>query len=118
DFSFPTGGLFDIYGVAQPAGFTPGMPVSLDGTQRAGILTQPAFLARHAHRDQTSPVHRGLVIRENLLCQMIEPPPATVNNTPPTPSPATSTRERFAQHSADPTCRNCHELMDPIGLGL
>src|SRR6185503_2899515 len=30
----------------------------------------------------------------------------------------TSTRERFAQHDADPTCANCHLLMDPIGLGF
>ena len=118
DFSFPQGGLFELYGTSEPAGFSIGMPVSLDATQRAGILTQAAFLARHAHRDQTSPVHRGMIIRENVLCQTIEPPPANVNNAPPQPSASTSTRERFAQHSADPVCAQCHELMDPIGLGF
>ena len=41
-----------------------------------------------------------------------------VNTTPPAPTPATSTRQRFAQHSSDPTCATCHQLMDPIGLGL
>jgi hypothetical protein len=67
NMSFPQGGLFDLYGVAQPAGFKVGDPVMLDGSQRAGILTQAAFLATHAHRDQTSPVHRGIIVRENML---------------------------------------------------
>ena len=28
------------------------------------------------------------------------------------------TRERFKQHSADPLCSGCHDLMDPIGFGF
>jgi len=118
DFSFPQGGLFDLYGISEPDDFSIGTRVGLDATQRAGILTQPAFLARHAHRDQTSPVHRGMIIRENVLCQTIDPPPPNVNNAPPQASASSSTRERFAQHSADPVCAQCHELMDPIGLGF
>lgn len=117
-FGFPRGDLFGLYGMAEPPGFAPGTPVEFDPAQRAGILTQAAFLARHAHRDQSSPVHRGLIIRENVLCQTIDPPPANVANTPPSPTEANSTRERFAQHSTNPTCANCHQLMDPIGLGF
>lgn len=118
NMAFPEGALFQIYGATEPAGFNPGSPVMLDASRRAGILTQAAFLTRHAHRDQTSPVHRGIIIRENLLCQPIPSPPANVNNVPPPPSTATSTRERYAQHIADPSCSNCHLLMDPIGLGF
>jgi hypothetical protein len=118
NLAFPQGDLFDVYGVAEPANYQPGTPVALDATQRAGILTQSAYLTRHAHRDQTSPVHRGLTVRENILCQPIEPPPANVNAVPPPASAATSTRERFAQHSADATCAGCHLSMDPIGLGF
>ncbi len=110
--------LFSVYGMAQPAGFVPGQLVNLDGTERAGILTRAGFLTAQAHRDQTSPVHRGLVVRENLLCQLLEAPPAAVNNVPPSPTPATTTRERFAAHNEDPSCGNCHRLMDPIGLGF
>ena len=29
-----------------------------------------------------------------------------------------STRERMEQHRANPTCRSCHQYMDPIGLAL
>ncbi|HEY4187062.1 MAG TPA: DUF1592 domain-containing protein [Polyangia bacterium] len=118
NMAFPQGGLFDVYGVKQPAGYTVGTPVMLDPTQRAGILTQAAFLTRWAHNNQTSPVHRGKLIRLNVLCGNIPPPPANVNTTPPVPTAATSTRERFAQHSSDPTCAGCHKLMDPIGLGF
>src|SRR5690606_35943618 len=32
--------------------------------------------------------------------------------------PNATTRERFAQHTADAACATCHKLFDPIGLGL
>jgi hypothetical protein len=118
NMSFPQGGLFDLYGVAQPAGFKVGDPVMLDSSKRAGILTQAAFLTRWAHGNQTSPVHRGKLVRLNVMCGYVPPPPANANTTPPVPTAATSTRERFAQHDADPNCAQCHLLMDPIGLGF
>jgi hypothetical protein len=117
-FSYPTAPLFALYGVAQPAGFKAGDQVMLDPKQRGGLLTQAAFLTAKAHRDQTSPVHRGLLVRENLLCQPIPSPPVNVNTTPPPVTPATTTRERFAAHEANPACGGCHVLMDPIGLGF
>ncbi len=117
NFSFPEGPLFGFYGLTEPAGFAPGTQVTLP-PERAGLLTQGAFLATHAHRDQTSPVHRGIMVRENILCEPLQPPPLDVNTTPPAPTPATTTRERFAQHEADPTCGGCHVLIDPIGLAF
>lgn len=118
NLAFPQGALFSVYGLKQPAGYQIGTPLALPVGQRAGLLTQAAFLARNAHRDQSSPVHRGIVVRENLLCTPIPPPPPNVNNAVPQVSTATSTRERFEQHSRDPNCRGCHQLMDPIGVGF
>jgi hypothetical protein len=117
-FSFPSGPLFQLYGLTEPPGFVPGTRVDLDGFQRVGLLTQAAFLATHAHRDQSSPVHRGIMVRENLLCQPLASPPATVNTMPPPVSEVTTTRERFSAHEADPSCATCHVLIDPIGLGF
>ena len=117
-FTYPQGELLDLYGVAPPSGFTPGDRVELSPTERSGLLTQPAFLASHAKRNATSPVHRGIIIRENLLCQTIPPPPNNVSTVLPPATDATTTRERFAQHLADPTCAGCHTLMDPIGLSF
>ena len=108
NLAFPRGDLFDVYGAVEPANYQAGTAVPLDPSQRAGILTQAAFLTRHAHRNQTSPVHRGIIVRENILCQPLEPPPPDVNAVPPPPTESTTTRERFAQHSADPTCAGCH----------
>jgi hypothetical protein len=118
NLAFPSGDLFEVYGVSPPQGHVAGAPVPLDATRRAGILTQAAFLANNAHNDQTSPVHRGILVRENVLCQPLEDPPAEANTTPPPVTEASSTRERFAQHEADPACGGCHILMDPIGLGF
>ena len=115
-FSFPEGPLFQLYGVPEPAGYVPGTQVALSPAERGGILTQAAFLTTHAHRDSTSPVHRGIMVRENILCQPLDPPPAGVVTTLPPEMPAQTTRDRFIQHEADPTCAGCHVLIDPIGL--
>lgn len=116
--AFPQGELFGIYGVAQPGGYTAGTPVMLDATKRAGLLTQAAFLTRNAHGNQTSPIHRGIVVRENLLCQPIPAPPPGVSTGVAVPTPATTTRQRFEQHSTDPSCAACHQLIDPLGVGF
>jgi len=118
NLAFPRGPLFQVYAAAEPADFQPGTSVTLDPGQRAGLLTQSAFLMRHAHADQTSPVHRGILIRENLLCGKIIPPPPTVVVTLPPVDAATTTRQRFAQHVADPACGACHKDLDPLGLGF
>lgn len=117
-FGFPGERLERLYGVQRPPGASPGDPVPLDSTQRSGILTLAGFLAKHAHGDQSSPVHRGMIVRENVLCQPIPPPPANVDGAPPTPTEVDSTRERFAQHVADPSCASCHKLIDPPGLAF
>jgi hypothetical protein len=92
--------------------------VQLDPAQRAGLLTQGAFLSAHSHANQTSPVHRGLSVRKNLLCTDLPDPPANVNNNPPVPDPTATTRQRFEQHRQDPSCVGCHMLLDPIGVGF
>ncbi|HTV17869.1 MAG TPA: DUF1592 domain-containing protein [Polyangiaceae bacterium] len=117
-YSVIDGPLFELYGVEPPADYTPGDPVELDPSQRSGILTQAAFLATHAHHDQTSPVHRGLFVRENILCQTIPPPPANVIPTPPPPTPGTTVRERISLHQSEQSCSGCHRMMDNIGLGF
>lgn len=115
---FPSGPLFGVYGLSAPTGYVAGTPVQLDATQRFGILTQAAFLMKWAHAEQTSPVHRGIIVRENLLCGKILPPPANLVITLPPPSEATTTRQRFAAHVASPACGACHKDIDPLGLAF
>lgn len=92
--------------------------VDLDPSQRAGLLTMGSLLTINAHSNQTSPVHRGKLVREVFLCDVMPPPPANVMITVPAPDPNSTARDRFAQHSADPACKGCHVLMDPIGFGF
>ena len=116
-YAFPSGRTAPLYGVdVAPAGDFFGVPV--DPNERAGLLTQPLVMAVHAHRDQGSPVRRGKLVRERLLCDPLQPPPANVAVTVSAPSPDSTERQRFAQHSANPACSGCHRLMDPIGLGM
>lgn len=118
DFSYPQGPLFGLYGLAQPAGFVAGTQVMLNTAERAGLLTQASFLTAHAHRDSSSPVHRGIAIRENFLCQPLESPPPGVNMTVEQPGPGATIRDVLAAHEANASCGGCHRLIDPIGLAF
>lgn len=115
-FTLASPDLLSLYGATATAAADG--TVQLEPAQRAGLLTQGAFLAAHSHANQTSPVHRGLAVRKNLLCTDLPDPPMNVDNTPPEPDPNATTRERFEQHRADPTCIGCHTLLDPIGVGF
>jgi Protein of unknown function (DUF1592)/Protein of unknown function (DUF1588)/Protein of unknown function (DUF1595)/Protein of unknown function (DUF1587)/Protein of unknown function (DUF1585) len=86
--------------------------------QRVGLLTQLAFLAGHsgpADGASATPIKRGRTIRSRLLCQAIPPP---TDNIVPRPSSGATTRQRLSEHAADPGCRSCHQLMDPLGFAL
>ena len=109
--------LARLYGVPAPAG--DGLrPVDLPAGERAGLLTQAGLLSVHALPDQSSPVHRGKMVREQILCDQMPPQPPNLMVTPPEVDPRRPTRERFAQHAEDPACSGCHRLMDPIGFGF
>jgi hypothetical protein len=86
------------------------------GTPRAGLLTQASILSTQAKANQTDPIHRGKFVREQLFCQIPEPPPADLVVSPPRLDPRKTTRERFAEHRAAPGCAGCHELLDPVGF--
>lgn len=116
DYTFVNAALAPLYGVATPASGWVKTP--LPSGLRSGILTQGSFLSTHAHPNQTSPILRGKFVREALLCQLIAPPPANVEIIVPKPQPGATTKERFEQHSTDPACSGCHQMMDPIGFAF
>ena len=108
--------LAPVYGMqADGTGMT---GVQMPEDQRAGLLTHPSVMALLAYPSQSSPIHRGIFVRERLLCQKLPSPPDNLEIEPPDPNPTATTREIFQQHSADPSCSACHRLIDPIGLGF
>jgi hypothetical protein len=117
-YSYLTGPLYDLYGVARPASTAGWQKVQLPADQRAGVLTLSGLLAVQAHEDRTSFILRGKLVREALLCSQIAPPPPGVVNNDSKLSPNASARDRAAAHRADPACATCHELFDPIGFAF
>ncbi|MCA9689946.1 MAG: DUF1588 domain-containing protein, partial [Myxococcales bacterium] len=119
-FSYVNDGLAAYYGIPAGAGEADAegfRRVELVGA-RLGLLTQGGVLTTHALPTTSSPIHRGKLVRERLLCQELPPPPPSLDTSPPPVDPDLSTRERYEMHSADPACKGCHERIDPIGFGF
>jgi hypothetical protein len=117
-YSFVNATLAELYGASggqrDDATFE---KTDLDPTQRAGVLTQGAFMASYANPQFSLPIKRGKWVRVRMLCQDLPDPPANVPP-PPAPAPNLSTRERFAMHTDSPACSSCHVLIDGLGFGL
>jgi hypothetical protein len=116
-YTFVNAELAKFYGMPAPTG-SGFVKVNVDPSRRLGMMMMGGILAFNAKPNQTSPVHRGKFVREQLLCGTVPPPPANVVITPPQVTPGSTTRQRFAQHEKDPTCAGCHVLMDGMGLGF
>jgi hypothetical protein len=115
-YSIAGGPLLKLYGASTTGpGPRAWRRIDLDPAQRAGLLTQASVMTVHSHWDKSSLVHRGKLIREKLLCEVLPPPPPEVNNTLPPADPKVSARERFEDHRADVSCAQCHRLIDPLG---
>ncbi len=89
--------------------------------RRAGVLGFASVLAMTSHYKQASPVLRGAWVLETLLGTPVPPPPA---NVPPLDAAAKgaaknmTVRAMLVKHRENVSCAACHNLMDPIGLGL
>lgn len=94
--------------------------VSLEGTPRAGILTQGSILTVTSNPSRTSPVKRGKWVLDVILGAPPPPPPPGVDEIKPeTRDNETLTlRDKLIEHRASPQCAVCHQKMDPIGFGL
>lgn len=92
--------------------------VDLTGTPYSGILGLGGVLMTHSLPTSSSPIHRGKMVRERLLCQELPPPPPNLDTSPPPVDPTKSTRERYVAHATKQECSGCHNLMDPIGFAF
>lgn len=117
-YTFANAALKDFYGlpIGDPEQQTLERVELPEASGRLGLLTQGAILARQAQPNQTDPIHRGKFIRERFFCTSPPPPPPDLVVSPPELDPRKTTRQRFAQHRADPGCAVCHELLDPTGF--
>lgn len=113
DYTLAAGQLAALYELEADAGGVAGYRHG----RRAGVLGHASVLSTYAHSDQTSPIRRGLFVRERLLCQDLGVPPPSAGGVPDV-DPDATTRERFRQHTDDEFCAGCHKYIDPIGFGF
>ena len=95
--------------------------VKLNDANRGGILAMPGVLATSSFPNRTSAVNRGVWVLEQVLGEHIPPAPPNVPTLEKqdTKDVANLTlRQRTELHTTDPTCANCHKILDPIGFGL
>lgn len=119
DYTFVNERLAKHYGLADVSG-PEFRRVTVDTSQRGGLLGQASILAVTSNPTRTSPVKRGKWILENLFAA---PPPPAPPNVPELAEakdqPLQGTlRQRMEQHRVKPACASCHQLMDPLGFGL
>ncbi|MDY0006129.1 MAG: DUF1592 domain-containing protein [Spongiibacteraceae bacterium] len=115
-----TANLAGLYGFPVDAGPSEWLPYEFGPEDnRAGFLTQVGFLAQHAHPGRSSPTRRGKALREIMLCQHVPDAPPNVDFSALEDADGLPTaRERLDVHNTDRTCRGCHAITDPVGLGL
>jgi hypothetical protein len=97
--------------------------LTLDPKQRAGFLTSASMLVQTAAPSQAATViHRGLLVRERVLCETPPPPPPDVQRDPAAIQAGgdnATARENYELFKMQkPTCNACHSFFQPLGLAF
>jgi Protein of unknown function (DUF1592)/Protein of unknown function (DUF1588)/Protein of unknown function (DUF1595)/Protein of unknown function (DUF1585)/Protein of unknown function (DUF1587) len=109
------------YGLPDPGPASAGfVPATFPAGQRAGILTAGSLMAAHAQEADTSVVHRGLFMRNDVLClDPLPPPPEDLIGSPDIQAALarlTTERARAEYRLQTGICASCHAGMDGLGL--
>lgn len=108
--------LAAFYGVPAPA---EGWDEVTLPEGRAGFLTQASFLAGHSHPANPSPVLRGVLVLQQLICfELGTPPPGAESATLPDDVNPQTNRESYALLTSAPNCASCHDVINPVGFAL
>ena len=121
DYTYVNEALAKHYGIPNVSG-DEFRRVNYPDSTRRGLLGHGSILVQTSLANRTSPVLRGKWVMEVLIGMAPPPPPPGVPDLEETADNANgrplTTRERMEIHRRDPTCKTCHQYMDPIGLAL
>jgi mono/diheme cytochrome c family protein len=121
NYTFLNGTLAALYGLDKKVTGSKWRKVKLTDANRGGILGMPGILAVTSFPDRTSPVKRGVWVLEQVLGEHVPPVPPNVPSLEKQDKKTVENltlRQRTELHRKDPTCANCHKVLDPIGFGL
>lgn len=113
--SYLNGDLAALYGVSGPAKTQNFTFTAQDANTRSGFFTQAAFLASQSDPSDFSPVHFGFFVANQMLCNIIPPPPNNIPALPSDPNHPMTVREKYAAHLEMPACAACHLTFQPMG---
>ncbi len=128
-YTFVNSRLASLYGLtysssgADSDGF-----VSVNTSDRGGILLSGAFLSRYATTTDANMITRAVAVRRKMMCQDIPEPPSGVSLDREAlaardkdffEDPKTTQRMAFEHITAGTSCSNCHgEIINPLGATL
>jgi hypothetical protein len=101
--------LYDLPAVTG-SGFS---RVELDKDRRSGILTQASLLFSKPRISG-----RGTWVQNKLLCMGVPLPPSSNLEPALSRQPGETDRQHLERSTASPSCRPCHQLIDPPGYAL
>ena len=107
------------YGIDDVRG-TQFREVTLDDKNRWGILGKGGIMMLTSYPNRTSPVLRGAYVLETLIgTPPAAPPPGIDIDLDTKPGQKVLTlRERMENHREQPSCNQCHGVIDPLGMAL
>jgi hypothetical protein len=115
DVNFVDSFLSSLYGFSAPAQAGGFARLTNTTDARAGYLGLAAWLTLTSDLTASSPMTRGRWIDDQLLCELVPPPP---NDVPLPPATGTPRQQYDDTRANTPTCAACHKLFEPLGLGL
>ena len=117
-YTFVNKDLATLYKVTGTFSSTQFTKVTLDPTQRRGLLTQIGFLASHSYARTDSPIHRGVfLIRRVLGLPQGDPPPGIDFTLPPVGSGVIrTTRDQVTAKTSPASCATCHARINAYGF--
>jgi hypothetical protein len=117
DSLYLNGRLAKFYGAGLQED-APFQKITLEPTERAGVLTHPYLMAGLAYTTTSSPIHRGVFVARSVLGRSLRPPPEAVAPLAPELHADLTTRQRVALQTKEESCQSCHRMINPLGFAF
>jgi Protein of unknown function (DUF1592)/Protein of unknown function (DUF1588)/Protein of unknown function (DUF1595)/Protein of unknown function (DUF1587)/Protein of unknown function (DUF1585) len=114
--NFVDSNLAKFYGLPDPGPTLTRVPNPTGN--RVGFLGLAGFLTHTSRPDRTAPSIRGKWVLGSIKCQELELPTNIMVPELVPPAAGQTVRQVLEAHRGKPACAPCHNVLDPIGLGL